>query len=401
MTVITGVPTLKLKKNEDRRLRAGHLWVYSNEVDTKYTSLKDFAAGEAVIVEDSRGHKLGSATVNPHSLICARLVSRDVDQRLGKSLIKHRLNVALALRDRLFAKPYYRLVYGESDWLPGLVVDRYGDVLVVQITSAGMERVKDELIATLEKVLRPKVIILRNDTAMREQEGLDQYVETVVGSAPLDIQLEENGVAFEIPALGGQKTGWFYDHRTSRARLPQLVKGKRVLDVFSYLGGWGVQAAVAGAADVLCVESSAKAVEYIHRNAQLNNVTDLVASLQGDAFEGLKQLREAREKFDIVIVDPPAFIKRKKDSKQGESAYRRINQQAMQLLNKDSVLISASCSQHFTREQLLSVLHKAGRHLDRQLQVFDQGHQGPDHPIHPFIRETEYLHTFFTRVLPA
>jgi 23S rRNA (cytosine1962-C5)-methyltransferase len=218
---------------------------------------------------------------------------------------------------------------------------------------------------------------------------------------PERVALVENGVRFEAPLLTGQKTGWFYDQRDNRARIARYARGKRVLDVFSYLGGFGIQSAAAGAESVLCVDSSATALEGVQINAALNGLQDKVTTLQGDAFDVLKQLREQREHFDIVIVDPPAFIKRKKDMKEGVQAYRRINQMAMQVLAKDGILMSCSCSFHMTRENLLEQMLGAARHIDRSLQILEQGHQGPDHPVHPAITETDYLKAFIGRVLPA
>lgn len=395
------LPPLRLKKNEERRLRAGHQWVYSNEIDTEHTPLSGFKPGQAVEVRDNRDTVIGTGYVNPHALICARLVSRDPAHPYNASLLVHRLNVALALREMLYDKPYYRLVYGDSDGLPGLVVDRYDTVLVVQFTTAGMEVMKDDVLAALEKVIKPSAVLLRNDSSARSMEGLDSYVTTILGTVPEVITLEENGVRFEAPLLTGQKTGWFYDQRDNRARLKRYVKGKRVLDVFSYLGGFGIQAAAFGAESVLCVDSSAPALEGVHANVALNQLQTTVETLQGDAFEALKQLREQREHFDVVIVDPPAFIKRKKDMKEGVQAYRRINQMAMQVLAKDGILLSCSCSFHMTRESLLEQMLGAARHIDRSLQIIEQGHQAPDHPVHPAISETDYLKAFIGRVLPA
>ncbi len=391
---------LRLKKDEDRRLRAGHLWVFSNEVDVDSTPLTAFEPGQPVEIQDHRGTALGSGYVNPYSLICARLVSRDPALALNKSLLAHRFNVALSLRERLFDKPYYRLAFGDSDGLPGLVVDRFGDVLVAQITTAGMERCKDDIIAALQQVLKPAAIVLRNDSASRAVEGLESYVETAFGTMPETVELEENGVRFAAPLLTGQKTGWFYDHRMNRARMQHYVQGKRVLDVFSYIGGWGVQAAAAGANEALCVDSSEAALQHVHHNAALNGVAEHVKTLQGNAFEALKSLRAEREKFDVVILDPPAFIKRKKDLRAGLEAYQRINQQAMQVLAKDGILISCSCSFHLSRAELSNAMLTASRHIDRNLQILEQGHQGPDHPVHPAIPETDYLKAFNARVLP-
>ncbi|MEE8379496.1 MAG: class I SAM-dependent rRNA methyltransferase, partial [Gammaproteobacteria bacterium] len=382
---------LRLKKNEERRLKAGHLWIYSNEVDIEATPLKDFEPGTNVLIEDSRGHAIGSGYVNPHSLISVRLVSRDPKYALDKSLIKHRLNIALSLRELLFEKPYYRLIHGEGDNLPGLIVDRYDNVLVVQITTAGMEQQKQAIVEALDKILKPKAIVFRNASPSRKMEQLDSYVETALGELPDSIFVEENNTQFEIDVLGGQKTGWFYDHRMNRARMQQYVKDKRVLDVFSYIGGWGIQALTAGAKDVMCIDASQTAIDRIHHNASLNNHEDKLASVQGDAFEALKSLRQERELFDVIIIDPPAFIKRKKDFKEGLNAYRRINQMAMQVLSKGGYLMSASCSYHLGADQLRDVILKSSRHVDRNAQIIEQGRQGPDHPTHPAIPETDYL----------
>lgn len=394
------LPPLQLKKGEERRLRGGHLWIYSNEIDVQTTPLSAFEAGDLVSIVTSGGKSVGTGYVNPNTLIAARLVSRAGNYRLDQSLITHRLKVALSIRERLFGAPYYRLVHGESDGLPGLVVDRFGDYLSVQLTTAGMDRVRDAVIAALEKVLRPTAIVLKNDTPARKSEGLVQSVEVVLGEVPERVALQENGVNFEAPLLSGQKTGWYYDHRISRQRLQHYVPGLRVLDLFSYIGGWGVQAAAAGASEVVCVDASETFLELVHHNAALNEVTDQVATLQGDAFAALKELRDAREQFDLIIVDPPAFIKRKKDHKSGLQGYRRINELAMRLLSKDGLLVSASCSHHLKREELKQQLLASSRHIDRNLVLLEEGHQGPDHPVHPAIAETEYIKTFFCRVLP-
>ncbi|MEJ2346340.1 MAG: class I SAM-dependent rRNA methyltransferase [Gammaproteobacteria bacterium] len=395
------LPPLRLKKNEDRRLRAGHLWVFSNEVDAARTPLTGFEPGQPVELQASNGRSLGSAYVNPHSLICARLVSRDAAHPLGESLLVHRLQVALSLRERVYAQPCYRLVYGESDGLPGLVVDRFDSVLVVQITTAGMERVREQIVAALVKVLRPSAVLLRNDSPVRELEGLTGYVEPVLGEVPAQVDLEENGVRFRAALAAGQKTGWYYDHRDNRARLARYVSGRRVLDVFSYIGAWGVQAAVAGAAEVVCVDGSRTALDQLAANARLNGVAGRVHGERADAFDVLKSLREARERFDVVVLDPPAFIKRRKDVKEGVEAYRRLNQLAMRVLSRDGILVSASCSFHLQRAELQRLVLQSARHLDRNVLLLEQGGQGPDHPVHPAIPETDYLKALITRVLPA
>ncbi|WP_027908281.1 class I SAM-dependent rRNA methyltransferase [Pseudomonas sp. URMO17WK12:I4] len=394
------LPSLRLKANADRRLRAGHLWVYSNEIDVAVTPLNAFEAGDQAILEAAGGKPLGIVALSPNNLICARLLSRDVKHVLDKSLLVHRLNVALSLRERLFDQPCYRLVYGDSDLLPGLVVDRFFDILVVQLASATMERHKDDVLAALIQVLKPSGILLKNDSAARDAEGLERYVDTAFGVVPEWVALEENGVKFEAPVVEGQKTGWFYDHRMNRARLAPYVKGKRVLDLFSYIGGWGVQAAAFGASEVFCVDASAFALDGVERNATLNGFAEKVTCVEGDVFAALRELKAAEERFDVVIADPPAFIKRKKDIKNGEAAYRRLNETAMRLLNKDGILVSASCSMHLDEDNLQNILLTSARHLDRNIQLLERGAQGPDHPVHPAINETRYIKSLTCRLLP-
>ncbi|MBW5799214.1 class I SAM-dependent rRNA methyltransferase [Halomonas elongata] len=395
---MTALRSLRLKKNADRRLKAGHLWLYSNEIDIAATPLKDFAPGEQAVVEAANGKAMGVAYVNAHSLICARLVSRDAGTVLDRSLLVHRLNQALSLRQRLFAKPFYRLVHGEGDLLPGLVIDRFDDVLVVQLNTAGMEAVREPLLDALDKVLSPRVVVLRHDTSGRRMEGLEGGVEVLGDEPPESVELEENGVRFIAPVMDGQKTGWFFDHRANRSWLNGLVAGKRVLDLFSYVGGWGVQAAAHGASEVLCVDASERALQGVAENAELNGLQERVAVGEGDAFEALAALKADDERFDVVILDPPAFIKKRKDMAAGERAYGRLNREAMRLLGRDGLLVSASCSMHLGMDRLTDVVRGAARHQDRHGQVIFQEHQGPDHPVHPAIPETSYLKALGVRV---
>ncbi|MDG9976766.1 class I SAM-dependent rRNA methyltransferase [Ectopseudomonas oleovorans] len=397
---MSSLPSLRLKANADRRLRAGHLWVYSNEIDVAATPLHGFAAGDQAVLEAAGGKPLGIVAMSPNNLICARLLSRDVKHVLDKSLLVHRLNVCLSLRERLFDQPCYRLVYGDSDLLPGLVVDRFFDILVVQLASATMEAHKDDVLAALIQVCKPSGILFKNDSSARDAEGLERYVATAYGEVPEWVALEENGVKFEAPVIEGQKTGWFYDHRMNRARLAPYVKGKRVLDLFSYIGGWGVQAAAFGASEVFCVDASAFALDGVERNATLNGFAEKVTCVEGDVFAALRELKSAEERFDVVIADPPAFIKRKKDIKNGEAAYRRLNETAMRLLNKDGILVSASCSMHLEEDNLQNILLTSARHLDRNIQLLERGAQGPDHPVHPAIAETRYIKSLTVRLLP-
>jgi 23S rRNA (cytosine1962-C5)-methyltransferase len=391
--------TLILKNKADRRLRAGHPWIYSNEVDVAKSPLKQFAPGEQVLVKNAQGKAMGVAYVNPHALICARCFSETPDVCLDEALLFRRIQDALRLRDSVSKQPYYRLVFGDSDFLPGLVIDRYDDVFVVQIATAGMEQVREQIVEALRQLFDPKGIVLKNDARIRRAEQLPEYVEVAYGEVPERVELVENGVRFQVALLTGQKTGWFYDHRSSRALQRRYVVGKRVLDVFSYAGGWGVQAAVMGAEQVTCIDSSAQALELVSCNARLNQVQGVVRVLEGDAFEQMKKLLDDQQRFDVVVIDPPAFIPRRKDIKSGEQAYRRLNELAMRLLTEDGVLVSASCSMHLSRDSLIDILRRSSRHLGRQLQIVDQGGQSFDHPVHPAIAETEYLKAVFARVL--
>ncbi|MFZ2406462.1 MAG: class I SAM-dependent rRNA methyltransferase [Methylobacter sp.] len=391
-------PEIYLKKNEDKRLRKGHLWVFSNEVDTKRSPLEQFSAGDLVQVKSDDGKVLGTAYINPQALICARLLSRKPNLKCGVNFFKDRLATALALREKLFDKPYYRLVFGESDGLPGLVIDRFGPVLSVQITTAGIEQRKESLFAALHELLSPEAIILKNDNSQRQQEGLSLESELAYGKLPDPLIIEENGARFKVDILEGQKTGWFYDHRSSRGQLAGIAKNQRVLDLFSYTGAWGVPAAMAEAAEVTCVDASESALALAAENAALNGVQDRMHFVRSDVFEFLKQARLENQLYDIVVLDPPALIKRKKDFKQGYEAYRRLNHLALQVLSKNGILVSASCSHHLSRENLHEILRSSGRHIDRHLVFFAGGGQGPDHPIDPAAPETEYLKTFFCSV---
>ncbi|MGB8328421.1 MAG: class I SAM-dependent rRNA methyltransferase [Steroidobacteraceae bacterium] len=390
-------PVLKLKRGEDRRLRAGHLWVFSNEVDTAATPLTAFAVGAAVRVHSDRDQFLGHAYVNPHALICARIVGRDPAQPFDESLIAQRLRAALALRERLSRAPYYRLAFGESDGLPGVVLDRYDDVIVGQVATAGMEVRKADIAAAVRQLLAPRAIVWKNDSGARDLENLPRVFEVACGEAPEKLQVLENGCRFEAPLAGGQKTGWFYDQAANRAALMRFLwPGARVLDVCSYVGAWAITALRAGAAAATCVDSSEAALAQASLNAAANGVQ--VVTLRGDAFDVLKALNAQGARFDIVVLDPPAFVKRRKDLPQGAAAYRKLNQLALPLIEQAGLLVSCSCSWHLPGEDLLDAIQAAARHSSRFLQLLEARGQAPDHPIHPAIPETRYLKAFFCRV---
>ncbi len=384
-------PVLRLNPKADYRLRNGHLWIYSNEIDNKYNALANLKPGDTAIIETAMGKVIGLAYINPNTLICGRMMRIGNAELINFQLFISRIQTALKLRQQIFPSNCYRLIYGESDLLPGLVVDRFYDVLVVQISTAGMEKYLDLILASLDSLINPTAILLKNDGKMREVEGLPSYVVWKKGPEAATVELEENGVKFIAPVLEGQKTGWFYDHRMARSRLRDYVAGKRVLDVFSYIGGWGIQAAAFGASAVVCNDISDFALGYVAQNAALNNLNN-VTTIKGDAFDVLDALYNAGEKFDVVILDPPAFIPRRKDLHKGIAAYQKANLQALRLLGpQGGILVSGSCSLHLSVEELSNAIHRAGLKLGKQVQILERGHQGPDHPVHPAIAETEYL----------
>ncbi|HLN48787.1 MAG TPA: class I SAM-dependent rRNA methyltransferase, partial [Steroidobacteraceae bacterium] len=395
MSEFSELPVLRLKRNEDRRLQAGHLWVFSNEVDAQQTPLPKFTPGELVRVLAHNDRALGLAYVNPQSLICARLLG--TWKLPNAAWFAARIRIALRLRQRLYAEPYYRVVYGESDALPGLVIDRYGAQCVVQIGTAGMERLKAPIQEAVLQVLECDTLLFKNDGAARELEGLPAYVEAGRGGIDEYGSVVEENLRFALPLAQGQKTGWFFDQAANRRALTKYVRaGARVLDVFSYVGAWGLRAARDGAAEVICVDSSALALELAAQNAERNALK--VTMRKGDAFAVLEALAGEGARFDIVIVDPPAFAKRKKDLPKALAAYKRLNQLAMQLLAADGILVSCSCSYHVSAEQLQEAIAKAARGADKHVQLLEMGGQAPDHPVHPAIPETRYLKAYFCRV---
>lgn len=397
MTTAAGFPEIRLKPRADRRLRAGHLWIYSNEIDVAATPLKDLPPGEIGRVVSDRGRFLGYAGFNPHTLIAGRILSRDGDHPPGTALLKHRLNVALGLRSRLYPSGHYRLLFGESDGTPGLVADRFGDYVVLQAGTATMETLKGQVVDAVRAVIEPRGILWRNDSGARDMESLDRYVELAWGEVPELVPVVDGDMEYRAPLHHGQKTGWFFDQQDNRRRFGRYPVS-RVLDVFCYTGAWGLAAAARGAAATF-VDASAQALGWVEAEGRrLGLATDI---RHGNAFDVLRELRSEGRSFDAVIVDPPAFIKRRKDHRQGLAAYQRINQLAMVLLDREGWLVSCSCSHHLPLDDLLGALQRAARHVSRHLQVVEVGGQSADHPVHPAIAETRYLKAVFCRVVPA
>ena len=393
--------TVKLKKQEGRRTLLGHPWVFSNAVDSQHTTVKDLAKGGMVKVIDYRNQFIGYGYANPASLICIRLLSRDEKDRIDQDWISRRIETALQLRQLLdqTKQNCYRLIYAESDGLPGLVVDRYMDTLIVQISTAGMEVFREQIISALEDILEPDCIILKNDHKTRDLEQLDSYVKVVHGNAPTELEIIEGKARFTVPATDGQKTGWFYDQTDNRKLLAPFCSEKKVLDVCCYAGGWAIQAALHGATAVTAIDSSASAIEITKQNAARNDVSEILTTITGDAFDSLRGLIKKEQLFDTIVVDPPAFIQRKKDISKGQEAYRRLNQLALQLLANDGILISCSCSYHLSRTELIQQCQRAARKLGKRLQILHHGYQSADHPIDPNTPESEYLKVVYFRVV--
>lgn len=394
------LPRLRIKKREQQRLRDGHLWVYSNEVDTAHTPLKSIQ-GHLVQLEDYRGQSIGTASFNANSLICARLLTDQTLDQLSVDFFVQRIQQALSLRQQVFSQPFYRLVYGEGDSLSGLVIDRFDQHFVAQISTHAIEAARTELVQALQQIFGTAIsIVFKNDGKGRQIEGLPSYVETI-GQPVQQLAVIENGVSFSAP-LDGQKTGWFYDHRGGRQWLNQIAAGKTVLDLFSYIGGWGVQAAAHGARAVTCVDVSAKAGEYVNINAQ-NNQLSQVSFIEADVFEWLKPSQTTR--YDVVVLDPPALIQKRRDFEQGRQAYFKLNEAALSLVENAGILISASCSLHLQREELLKIIQQVARRQNKHIQLIHEAHPMADHPQLLAMTESAYLKCLMFRVtdlsLPA
>ncbi len=381
--------TLKLKRGEERRLKSGHLWIFSNEVDTRSTAITEYTPGEEVLVTDYRGTFIGAACVSPHSLICGRVYSRE-KRPLDEDLLRQRLRQALDLREHLYENGCYRMVFSEGDFLPGLVVDRFRTHLCLQVTTIAMEQRRDMLRAILRDLVRPSSLLWDDTVPARALEGLPVMDRHADGDVPGEYSLMENGCNFHVPALDGQKTGWFYDQRYNRHTAATLAAGRDVLDAFCYAGGFGVTCARAGARSVVYLDSSARAVSKAldnhHRNAD-----SPCEGIIGDAFETLRQLREQGRCFDLVSIDPPAFIKRRRDFKEGLNAYRRLQLLAAQLVRDEGILVTSSCSQLLACDELRACVAQACAKINVHPRLLFTGHQGADHPVHCAMPETDYL----------
>lgn len=387
------LPVIRLKPGAQKRLVRGYPWVYSNEIEMDATA-REAPPGGLVRLVDSRGEALGTALFNRRPLIAARLLSRRSDVTVDRDFLAERLARALEIRERLFDQPYYRLCHAEADGLPGTIIDRFGPSLVLQVNTAGMASLLPDLLAALDRLIGPETVVLRNDSPARELEGLALEVEVVKGRLEGPSELTENGARYLADLGAGQKTGWFYDQRDNRALTARLTAGwdgARVLDAYSFTGGFAIQAARAGARDVIAVDRSEAALDLAAKAADINGVGDNCRFVQAEVFADLAQRARDREGFDLVIVDPPAFVKTKRDLPQGLKGYRKLLRLAAMVVKPGGTLIAASCSHHVDptafADQLRRGLHDAGR----EGRILFQRGAGPDHPVHPFLPESAYL----------
>jgi 23S rRNA (cytosine1962-C5)-methyltransferase len=381
-------PRLVLKKNQDRRVRGGHPWVFSNEVGE---IVGEPADGGLVEIADFRGAFLGRAYFNHKSLICARILTRGRDE-IDRDFFVKRIERALRLRERaLPGERTLRIVYGEADQLPGLVVDRYGDVLAVQVLTLGMEALADPVRAALDAVLAPRGVMRMADSPLRSLEGLPLERGVWWGEVPERIEVELEGFKVEADLHGGQKTGLFLDQRMNRRRAESLARDRRVLDLFCYQGGWSLHAARGGARSVLAVDSSEPALAAAARNLERNGLGERVTLRRGDAFDVARQLERTGERYGLVVLDPPALIKSRRHLAAGAKAYRDLNRAAMAMLEEDGVLITCSCSHHLDDVLFRQVLQEAARAAHRPFRVLEWAAESPDHPQLLAVPETHYL----------
>jgi 23S rRNA (cytosine1962-C5)-methyltransferase len=384
------LPSVLLRAGEDRRVRAGHPWAFSNEI-LMDAETKAIPPGSLAILRAPGGEALGLVTFNPHSLIAARLLTTNPEATVDALFLGRRITNAMALRDKLVGVPYYRLIHAEADGLPGVIVDRFGDALVVQLNSAGMEALKPVLLEALEAELSAATIVLKNDSPVRELEGLKREVTVAKGNGG-PIELIENDTKFVADLSEGQKTGWFYDQRDNRRFMAGLSKDAGVLDVYSYSGGFGVLAAKRGAKAVTCIDRSAAALDAARQAAVLNGVEKSLSFEKAEAFEALEKLAGTHaRKFDVVICDPPAFVKSRKDLKSGAQGYRKLVRLAAPLVARGGFLFVASCS-HLVDPPVFADQVKRGlRDAERSGRILRSSGAATDHPVHPNLPETAYL----------
>ncbi len=380
--------TLHLKRDRHSRILGGHLWAFAGEISE---DLKQLRPGEAVALCEARGRLLGRGYINPHSLIAVRLLTRG-DEEWDDGLFQRRIELAYRYRTRVCPNwAAYRLIYAESDGLPGLVVDRYGDHLVIQSLTVGIEIRLKEITDALTETVQPESIFLKGKGHFRRLENLPEEDRQLYGSTPERIVFQEDGANFTARPKEGQKSGFYLDQRTNRHMLKGLIEGKRVLDLFSYTGAWGTGALLEGASEAVMVESSARAVQWGMEDAALNGVSGRSLFIKADVGEFLSDAHSRGDRFDVVVLDPPSMIPSRSALKKGTSAYLSLNRAALRVVAEGGYLVSCSCSHLMSREQHLAVIGEAAVKEGRRIRLVQAGGHPPDHPILPGHPETEYL----------
>jgi len=384
-------PTVKLLPGGHKRAEQGYPWLYSNEIQMDRQA-KAIAAGTLVRIEAVSGKPLGVASFNPHALIAARLLDADAGRAIDRDFFVARLESALALRRRLYAEPFYRLIHAEADGLPGIVLDRFGDVLVAQLNTAGMSGLEAEFLDACKATLAPHAIVLRTDSVGHRMEGIAESAARIVhGAIDGPVTLQENGAQFFADPLTGQKTGWFYDQRENRRFMALLASGGSVLDLYCYTGGFAVAAALGGAAAVLAIDGSEPALGLAVQAAQANGVAERCRFLRGEVFAELERRAASGERFDVVIADPPAFVKSRKDLGAGLRGYRKLARLAASVVAPGGLLFMASCSHNVEVESFAEAVRRGLADAGRSGRILLSSGASPDHPVHPFLPESAYL----------
>lgn len=389
-----------LKKGEGRLLKSGGAWIFNNEIGSITGS---FQNGDIVLVHDFDGYPLGRGFINTNSKITVRLLTRDERQEIDDAFMETRIRNAWEYRKKVVDTGCCRLIFGEADFLPGLVVDKFSDVLVVQSLALGIDRWKEKIIKMLRKILEEDGIQIRgvyerSDVKVRRQEGMELYKGFIGEEFPTLVQIEENGVKYEVDIKDGQKTGFFLDQKYNRLAIQRLCKNAKVLDCFTHTGSFALNAGIAGAASVTGVDASALAVEQATRNADLNGLSQSVKFICEDVFELLPRLEEAGEKFDVVILDPPAFTKSRSSIKNAVKGYREINLRAMKLVKDGGFLATCSCSHFMDYELFTRTVGQAAKNVHKRLRQVEYRTQAPDHPILWAADESYYLKFYIFQV---
>ena len=383
-----------VRLNRTSRILAGHLWVFSNELAA---SPKSFEPGSLVELMDRKEHFLGIGYINPHSLIAVRILTREKEEIIPEFFRKRILNAVEYRKRFLTDTDSFRVVFSEGDFLPGLIVDKYGDCLVAQFLTAGLEKWREAILDILEGIFSPSVIVLRNDSPARLLEGLGQEKNVVKGTLEILPVIREGSLRFEIDPLSGQKTGFFFDQRENREAFNKIVRGGKGLDLFCYSGAWSVHLAAKGA-EVTGVDESENAVAQSRRNAEMNGLAAKCAFKKAEVFAFLREEVSRGSTYDFIVLDPPAFVKSRTKVKEALKAYRVVNAHAVSLLRKGGFLATSSCSYHIDKESFIEMLRSAARDAGRQMRLIEMRSQAKDHPVLLSMPETEYLKCAFLEV---